>query len=242
MKDLIYEFLPSETSKTHPKKFLGLSVLLLLGINFIMSYFAHTYYSQDLLKISSPGFWLFIFTFVLITGIVLWNKRLMGWSWSDLGLGKPKNWWKPILIAAAVYAAFTLFVMYVVPHIQALGERQDHTHLLALRGNLPLLIFALIMVWITAAFLEEVIFRAYLINTLDMLFGKNLWSAWAAVVISAVLFGLLHSYQGLTGILMTGSIGFIFGVFYLLNGRRIWPLILVHGLIDTVALVSIYNM
>lgn len=232
----------SQARNTHPKMILALSVLVLLAINFSLGYVAHAFFSDSLLQVQSPGFWIFIATFILLTGIVLWNKKILDWSWSDLGLGKPQNWWQPILVAAALYGVTHLFGTYAAPYIMQLGERPNFNHLLVLRGNLPLLIFALVMVWITAAFLEELIFRAYLINALDKLLGNTLASAEIAVLISAVIFGLLHAYQGLTGILLTGSLGFIFGIFFLLNGRRIWPLILVHGLIDTISLIHIYSM
>lgn len=242
MKTNTHAFLRSPSNSLTIKTFLLTSVLLLLGINFTGSFLGHTYFSDSLLQVQSAGFWIFISTFVLLLAIVLWNKKVLGWTWSELGLGKPENWWQPILIAIALYGVSFLFITYAAPHIVELGNRPNISHLMALRGNLPLLLFALVMVWITAAFLEELIFRAYLINVLDRLFGKTLASAEIAVVISAVVFGLLHAYQGITGILLTGCIGFIFGIFYLLNGRRIWPLILIHGLIDTISLISIYKL
>ena len=131
---------------------------------------------------------------------------------------------------------------YAAPSIIELGGRPNIAHLRDIPGNLPMLITGLLMVWITAAFLEEFIFRAYLINVLDKLLGSTKLSAAAAVLISSIIFGLLHAYQGLTGILLTGSLGLLAGIFYLLNGRRIWPLILIHGLIDTIAFINIYNM
>jgi hypothetical protein len=65
---------------------------------------------------------------------------------------------------------------------------------------------------------------------------------WSSVVISSVIFGLIHAYQGITGILITGSVGFIFGVAFILNGRRLWPVMLMHGIIDTISFISIYQM
>ncbi|MGB7784527.1 MAG: CPBP family intramembrane glutamic endopeptidase, partial [Salinimicrobium sp.] len=181
-------------------------------------------------------------TFACITATVWWDKKMLEWSWSDLGLGKPRNWWQPLLVAAAFYGSVTLFIKYVAPYIIELGGRPGRAHLQDLAGNLPMLVTGLFVVWVTAAFLEELIFRAYLINVLDKLFGSTKLSAAAAVLVSAVIFGLSHAYQGLTGILLTGSLGLLAGIFFLLNGRRIWPLILIHGLIDTISFIHIYNM
>ncbi|MGM0589366.1 MAG: CPBP family intramembrane glutamic endopeptidase [Bacteroidota bacterium] len=225
-----------------PNRVLSTALFFLLLVNFVLGYIGHTYYSDGLLDISSLGFWIGSGNFAIIAGIVLYCKRALQWSWADLGLGKPDRWWQPLLIGAGTYGAIMLFSMYVRPYILALGERPDISHLLHIQGSLPNLILGLIVVWITAAFLEELIFRAFMINALDKLMGSTTSSSILALVVSSMIFGLVHAYQGVTGILMTGSLGFIFGVAYLLNGRRIWPLIIIHGAIDTIGLISIYNM
>jgi membrane protease YdiL (CAAX protease family) len=231
-----------EDHGTKPKTVLLLSVLLLLGINFTGGYILHNYFQDSILQVQGPGFWFGMIMFSVLTSIVLWNKKVMGWSWGELGLGKPKTWWKPVLVAASFYGLVTLFIKFAAPPIVEMAGRPTSNHLRELPGNLPMLITGLFIVWVTAAFLEELIFRAYLINVLDKLMGGTLASAEIAVVISAVLFGLVHSYQGLSGILLTGGMGFLAGVIFLFNGRRIWPLILIHGLIDTISFIHIYNM
>lgn len=157
-------------------------------------------------------------------------------------MAKPANWWQPLLIMAGTYGAVMLFSVYVRPIILDLGSPPNIEHLLGIRQNLSKLIFSLIVVWITAAFLEELIFRAFLINVIEDLLGKTKMALVTAVIGSSVIFGIIHAYQGLTGILMTGSLGLIFGIAYVLNGKRIWPLVLVHGAIDTIAFIHIYNL
>ncbi|MCM4161105.1 CPBP family intramembrane metalloprotease [Antarcticibacterium flavum] len=224
------------------KMVLGVSLMILLAGDFCLQYLAQTYFAYSILELSSPGFWLLITNAVFISVIVLLNKQAARWSWSELGLGRPDNWWRPILVTAAVFIAVVLLSLYVKPYVEEITSPQNVDHLMVIQQNLPLLISALILVWITAAFLREVIFRAFLINTLDILLGRNRWSPWAAVVISSLIFGLMHAWQGLGGIILTGLVGLVFGTAYLLNKRRVWPLIFVHGLLDTIALVSIYNL
>lgn len=224
------------------KNFLGITLLLLLAINFTLSYLAYTYYNQDLHDLSSPGFWISVVNYAIISGIVLLNKNIIGWQWSDLGLAKPKTWWKPVVVSLLLLTVLTLFASYIQPYIfEAFGPQQNLNHLYELKGDLPGLIGMLIFVWITSAFLEELVFRSFLINTLDVLLGRNLWSTIASVLISALIFGMIHSYQGITGILVTGSVGLIFGIAYVFNGRRIWPLIIVHGILQTITMISFYN-
>ncbi len=228
--------------KVTRKQFSMTLLVLLVGIGFILGYIVHKYFSDGLLDITSPGFWIGAFSFILLTSIVVFYKNKLSLSWSDLGMAKPANWWQPLLVIAGTYGAIVLFSIYVRPFILELGDRPGIDHLMGIPQNLPKLIFALIVVWITAAFLEELIFRAFLINIMEDLLGNTPIALGVAVVLSSVIFGLMHAYQGLTGMVMTGSLGLIFGIAYVLNGKRIWPLIVVHGAIDTIALISIYNM
>jgi len=214
----------------------------LLGISFLLGSIIHTYYSKSILDVSSVGFWIGLLNFTLLTVIVFFYKKVTGISWQRLGLGKPTHWWKSILVAIGTYGAVILFSMYLKSYILQLGAAPAIDHLLVVRQNLPLLIFALVIVWITAAFIEELVFRAFLINSISDLLGSTKGAAVISVVLSAVIFGLMHAYQGITGILITGSIGLIFGIAYIINGYRIWPLVMVHGLIDTIALINIYQL
>ena len=64
-------------------------------------------------------------------------------------------------------------------------------------------------------------------------------AAVLAALAQAVLFGLGHAYQGATGILVSGAIGLAFGLL-MLRFRTVWPLVIAHGLIDTVSMLALY--
>ncbi len=71
------------------------------------------------------------------------------------------------------------------------------------------------------------------------LFGNESKLAWViALVGQAVIFGLIHAYQSPVGMFKVGLIGLVFGVSYLVVGKNLWPLILAHGLIDSLDMVS----
>jgi membrane protease YdiL (CAAX protease family) len=76
---------------------------------------------------------------------------------------------------------------------------------------------------------EEIIFRGYLIPRLEEIFG----STALAVIMQAIFFGLVHSYQGFLGMATTLVLGLIFGMVFAKN-RSIWPLALAHGITDFV--------
>jgi len=82
---------------------------------------------------------------------------------------------------------------------------------------------------VTAGVCEEIIFRGattYLLLNI----GVEL-PIWAIGVIGAVLFGLAHWYQGLSGIVTTGLIGYAMFNLYVQTGSLLVPMLL-HFLID----------
>lgn len=220
---------------------LGMSLMLLLAVNFTLNYVLFTYYSDSIMSLTGTGFWMFIANYMIMAAIVYFNKREMHWNWADMGLAKPTSWWKPILVTLVLFITLVLFSRYVQPLWGDLINANVFSILDNLKGNLPMLIITLLVIWITAGFLEELIFRAFVINALDQFLGRSTWSLWGAVILSALIFGLIHAYQGIGGILTTTCVGFIFGVAYVFNGRRIWPLIFIHGLVDSITMINIYN-
>jgi membrane protease YdiL (CAAX protease family) len=83
------------------------------------------------------------------------------------------------------------------------------------------------------ATLEEVLVAGYLLHRLRQL-G---WSDNRALVLSAVLRGSYHLYQGLGGFAGNAIMGLIFGRLYQRWGRAM-PLLIAHTLMDTVAFVG----
>jgi len=86
------------------------------------------------------------------------------------------------------------------------------------------------LVAITAGITEETIYRGYLFFGLSLLF-PNL-PLFIILLISTILFGIGHIYQGVEAIKPT-LIGLVFGLFYIVLDS-IWPLIVLHILQDSV--------
>jgi membrane protease YdiL (CAAX protease family) len=83
------------------------------------------------------------------------------------------------------------------------------------------------------AVLEEVLVAGYLLHRLRQL-G---WGDGRALVLSAVLRGSYHLYQGLGGFAGNLVMGLVFGRLYQRWGR-VGPLVVAHTLMDTVAFVG----
>jgi hypothetical protein len=88
----------------------------------------------------------------------------------------------------------------------------------------------LIMAAAANAWAEEVLMVGYLLTRLRQLhYGR-----YAALLISAVLRGAYHLYQGFGGFLGNLAMGLVFGWVWQ-RTNRLWPLVIAHAVIDVVA-------
>ena len=98
-----------------------------------------------------------------------------------------------------------------------------------INGNVPVIVFTCI----TAAVVEEFIFRGYLLPRLEIIFK----SPAIAIIVSSVLFGLLHyKYGTLINILGPAFIGAVFAYYYY-HYRNIKVIIICHFLWDFIAMM-----
>jgi membrane protease YdiL (CAAX protease family) len=88
----------------------------------------------------------------------------------------------------------------------------------------------LVLVAFADGWAEEIIVVGYLLTRLGQL-GVG---ARAALVCSSLLRGTYHLYQGFGAGLGNVAMGLVFGYAWQRTGR-LWPLVIAHGLIDTVA-------
>lgn len=200
-----------------------------------------------------PLFWRFAGPVSLITTLICLTVYLhrTGEGWSSVGLRPLKGIKSKLLIlpqAVLVFAFFAAAVAAVLHGSDALGWEFMKTIPAGVedrwgdvQGNLPMLLLWLGIVWTAAAFGEEMFFRGFLITRASILFGKMPLGTALAVLLAALLFGLGHVYyQGLRGLVTTTAIGIAFGLAFVLLKRNLWPLVLAHGVIDTLNFIAIY--
>lgn len=180
--------------------------------------------------------------------LFLWWR---GPGWRAIGLRSPRGAldqavargsWTRTLVVAGVLAAYQFPSLYVVEPLiaRATGELPDVSLFAPLVGDEVQLLFWLAMSWTLAAFMEEMVFRGWITARVAELAGLS-GTAWVvAIVASSIVFGLVHVYQGASGVIATGLSGLIFGAAYLVSGRNLWCAILAHGLTDTIGFVMIY--
>ena len=91
-----------------------------------------------------------------------------------------------------------------------------------------------VFVCITAGVCEETLFRGFMLHYLHVIpWTLNLL---LALLISSVIFGFNHLYQGAGGVAGSSIVGFLFGLLFLLTGNLLLPIIF-HGVMDLRMLV-----
>lgn len=181
-----------------------------------------------------------IIGFVFVVAAMLICVRRGGPS--ELGFCRPESWPRTIALGAVIGAVTqALFSVVVDPLLERVtGAAIDVSSFDGMRGNLPAFLVMLAVGWVVGGFLEEMLFRGYLLRRLTRVLGDGPLAVAAAVVLPAISFGLAHSYQDAPGMLSTGLIGLLFGVLFVWSRYNLWLPIIVHGVIDTVGLAFIY--
>lgn len=214
-----------ESAKKVPESFLVLVELTCLASFFTLEYLGII---QVLISTTIP---LLLFAWL--------SLRLRGKRWRDVGWQRPSTLGKTALIAlsvASVMQAVSFFV--VIPMTSKItGDEINLSLLDQLRGNVGLLLIGLIIIWTLAAFGEELVYRGYLFNRIMDLLGNRAVGLVLALLLSSAVFGFIHSYQGVVGMVDTFINGLVIGVLYVASGRKLWLPILYHGIYDTIALV-----
>jgi len=160
-----------------------------------------------------------------------------------LGLYKPKNWTKVILIGLIIGILIQVFSIFIqTPFLEWLGiAKADLSNYEIIEGNNSMLILFLVISWTTAGLGEELIYRAFFLGQLVMFFENSKYKWIISLGISSIIFGLLHFNNGLEAIIGTGITGFFLGLVYLKTDRNIWAAYIAHGIADTIAVFLIYS-
>ena len=170
------------------------------------------------------------------------SLRLRRTGWSSVGLRRPTDWRKTILAAIVAGIVLQLISEFVTePLIRyATGVTPDLSSFRELVGNLPASLLMLVVVWILAAFGEEMAYRGYVLERAATLGGRSPRAYVVAMLAVSVLFGIGHWYQGVAGVVDSSFSGLYYGTLFLASGRNLWLPILAHGFSDTIGLGLIY--
>jgi membrane protease YdiL (CAAX protease family) len=178
--------------------------------------------------------WLFLMAWI--------SLRWRGLGWRDVGLARPANWRRTIVIGILGGVGIELLELFVTQPllVNLFHKMPDLSELDGLRGSWKLLLLGLALTWTLAAFGEEMVYRGYLMNRVAGLF-RNPKVAWTiSLIVVSFVFGLGHIGQGITGQVENMIDGALLAVIFLATGCNLWAAVIAHGLTDTIDLVLLY--
>lgn len=158
---------------------------------------------------------------------LLWRSGL---SPHQIGLGRLH--WRPDLLGGVGLAALVGLpglALYLAARALGVNVSVVPSALDDTWWRIPVLVGAAF----AAGWAEEVIVVGYLLTRLHQLRINPV----VALVCSSLLRGAYHLYQGFGAGLGNVAMGLLFGYVWRRTGR-LWPLVIAHGLIDTVAFVG----
>jgi len=163
----------------------------------------------------------------LLALYLLWRS---GISPAGIGLGRLRPL-SDVLggIGLAALIGLPGLLLYLAARVLGLNAEVEASGLHNSWWRIPVLVLAAFV----NGFAEEVVVVGYLITRLRQL-GL---SEPKAVVVSSLLRGFYHLYQGFGAGLGNVAMGLVFGYAWRRTGR-LWPLVIAHGIIDTVAYVG----
>lgn len=176
---------------------------------------------------------------VVFGAIALW---LRGEGFRGVGLQRPSSWGRTLIIGLGAGIAYQFLSLYVLEPLIArfTGGLPDVSLFRPLIGNWGFLFLSLLVSWTVAAFGEEFVYRGHLMNRIAEVAGRKAAAWLVGLVVTSVLFGLGHVYQGTAGVITTGLNGLVFGVLYIASRRNLWVPILAHGAMDTAGFLLIF--
>lgn len=163
-------------------------------------------------------------TTAAVLGLWLWG----GITPASLGLAAPRYWaWNVVLLAILV--TFLVWSsLKLRPKAEKVRERlKGHLGALIPGSRLERRWFGVVS--IGAGISEELVFRGFLIYYLGLYLPQI--NTWEKVVLTALIFGVAHLYQGWQGIMGASILGLIAAGIYVISGSLLVPIVL-HAVVD----------
>lgn len=172
--------------------------------------------------------WMWLLTTVVIINWYGWGRNL-----AELGLTTRVSYGPFIWLAAIGF--LVVYILDMTWELRGIGSRQQSREELASKlGFLPANGYEFIhfvSVAITAGICEEIIFRAYLIRYFEFHLSSLDPTRTLAIVLTALVFGLIHLYQGWQAVVKICGLSIALGFLFLYT-QTLWINILIHIVID----------
>ncbi len=195
---------------------------------------------------------LMIIIFFIVVEVIIWGFA------SDILLEGILNFpQRLVVISEAVLLFWVIILLVITKKTYVFTEKKDKFYKGVVYGLFYVImasyigLFALIDGAYTASYAivnvalgcfliglcEELLCRGWLLNTFLERFGKDKKGVWYSIIVSGVLFGLMHLGNIFTGagvastiaqVIMTSATGIVYGVIYY-KTKNIWTVIFLHA-------------
>jgi hypothetical protein len=169
--------------------------------------------------------------------VLLW-VRLSHTPWREIGYIRSTSGIRDVAVGIMFGATFKLLMKAIVMPMLGADPVNHAYHYLA--GNPAALPGAILTMIVVAGWGEETVFRGYMFERLSKLLGPGVWARTSIVLITSVLFGLLHYFvQGVPGVEQAMITGLTFGTIFAFTGSILMPMV-AHAAFDLTAVAIIY--
>jgi membrane protease YdiL (CAAX protease family) len=173
---------------------------------------------------------------VLLLSLIVWMIVRRGQSPRQIFLGDRSPAGEAALglvsapLVIAMVAMIAIVIRAFVPQLRNVPDNPLEGLLGTQTGLLTFLFVAIV-----AGGVREELQRAFLLTR----FRDDLGQPWMGVFITSLAFGMGHTLQGYDAAIITGSLGAVWGVIYIVRRSAIGPIVS-HSLFNSVELVRVF--
>ncbi len=173
-------------------------------------------------------------------GVVFLLLRQNKFNWSEFGLNT-KLTWKTAFQAFLYTIGMFLFIdVFTQPFLEYYFGPIDLSSFDDIRGSVTGYVVLMCIMWVFAAFGEELLFHGFYMKWLAELMGDSNKAWLTSAVLVSLYFGISHGYQGTAGIIAVAMGGFLDALIFYKNRNNLALVVLVHGLYDSIGITLIY--
>ncbi len=179
-----------------------------------------------------------IISSIVIMAIAYWNNDIYSFQ---ILFQYPSNWLDTLLIGLLLASIISILSFTLIePFVEKITNQPHNLNAIEhIRNNWKSTLIFILIGWGMGGFIEEIIFRGFLMTALKTLLGTSNLSLSLNIIITSIIFGIAHWYQGRSGAVSTGIISIFLGIIFIYNQFNLWLPILVHGFIDTISILVI---
>jgi membrane protease YdiL (CAAX protease family) len=176
---------------------------------------------------------------LIVSRFLIWAILGMLYLYTRYGQMQPFLLWKEekydalFYIKAIIGVYLLCFASAIIAHVPAwLGLHENNSVLYKMGAIMKQYPVLLVFSAATAGITEELVFRGYILSRLSLFFNNRHWP----VIISSALFSFMHlGYKSVSELLFSFLIGIVMAYHYQ-KYRSIKVVIIVHFLVDLIAL------